>query len=57
MGASFGIFIAGKFGDVVREVLGMAWDLCRGDFGTSFSCQLPGIKANGTNQVAVSVTP
>lgn len=51
------IFIGGKFGDVVGEVLRMAGDLCAGDFGASFSCQVPGIKANGTNQVALSVTP
>ena len=28
-----------------------------GDFGKSLSCQVPGIKATGTIQVAVNVTP
>jgi hypothetical protein len=28
-----------------------------GDFGKSFSCQVPGIKATGKTQVAVNVTP
>jgi len=48
----------GEPGEVFGEVPGtLIGGLCGGDFGTSASNQVPGINANGNNQVAVRVTP
>jgi hypothetical protein len=47
----------GERGDIVGEVGIVVGGLCVGDFGTSFSFQVPGISAIGNNQVAVRVTP
>lgn len=61
MVGTFGVSTGGGWegaGEVCGELPGtLIGGLCEGDFGTSASNQVPGIKANGNNQVAVRVTP
>ncbi len=56
---TFGVSTGGSWEGGPGEVFGEVpiGGLCEGDFGTSASNQVPGIKANGNNQVAVRVTP
>lgn len=49
--------VEGVVGMVGVGIFGRVGGLCGGDFGTSCSNQVPGIKAIGRSQVAVRVTP